>query len=201
MAGKPHRKAVAFTFDVEEDTDAELPQILDLLDQHASRGTFFIRGQWAEDNPAALREIVRRGHPIHNHTWSHRAMTVMDESEIRDELQRTEEAVVRITGVSTKPYWRVPIGYRDARLMEIAGRLGYRHAWLSAFADPRGTDSPEKAVEFALARARNGTIYLYHPRVAGISRIVATVMQALRDQGYAFQTVAEIESADDEAAP
>jgi peptidoglycan/xylan/chitin deacetylase (PgdA/CDA1 family) len=190
--GNPDRKAVAFTFDVEEDTRVELPKLLDLLDQYRSKATFFIRGEWAHEHPDQLRQIVRRGHALGNHTWSHRPMVTMTDDQIRRELVVTEEEVQGIAGVSTKPYWRVPIGYRDKRLMDLTKRLGYTHAWLSAFADPRPGDPPEKAVQFALSRARNGCIYLYHPRVPGISDIVAQVMKELHDQGYAFQTIAEI---------
>ena len=190
--GNPDRKAVAFTFDTEEDTAAELPKILDHLDRYDAKGTFFIRGEWAEANPDALREIVHRGHPLGNHTWSHREMVTMPESEIAQELNRTEEVVQRIAGVSTRPYWRIPIGYRTPEVMAITEKLGYKHAWLSAFADPRGDDPPEKAIAFGLSRARNGCIYLYHPRVPNVSQVVAGVMKELHDQGYAFHTVAQI---------
>ena len=190
--GDPDRKAVALTFDTEEDTAEELPKILDLLDEFDCKGSFFIRGEWAEEQPDALREIVRRGHPVSNHTWSHRAMTMMDDAEIAEELEKTEDVVRRVAGVSTKPFWRIPIGYRNEELVEKVEALGYRHAWLSAFADPRGDDPPEKAIAFGLSRARNGAIYLYHPRVPGVGAVVRAVMTQLREQGYAFQTVAEI---------
>ena len=192
--GNPDRKAMAFTSDIEDDTTVELPRILDLLDQYSSKGTFFIQGAWAEANPDQLRQIIQRGHAIGNHSWSHKDMVSMSQEEIADELQRTEEVVQRIAVVTTKPYWRCPLGSRDKRLMQVAQGLGYLHGWLSAQADPREGDLPERAVQFANSRARNGAIYLYHPRVPGISSVVSQVMQELHGQGYAFQTLTEISS-------
>jgi peptidoglycan/xylan/chitin deacetylase (PgdA/CDA1 family) len=190
--GNASRKAVAFTFDVEGYTDIELPCILDLLDEYSSKGTFFIQGAWAQTNPDQLRDIVRRGHAIGNHSWSHKDMVHMDDSEIATELQSTEIVVQEIAGVTTKPYWRCPLGSRDAHLLEVVDNLGYLHGWLSARADPRDGDDPEIAVQFSLSRARNGTIYLYHPRILGVCSVIREVMQKLNSGGYAFHTLQQI---------
>lgn len=190
--GNPDRKAVALTFDTEGDTAPELPKLLDLLDARRSKATFFILGEWADGNPEALREIVRHGHRIGNHTYTHRELVTATDAQIADELNRTEEAVQRIAGITTKPWWRIPIGYRDSRVMRVAERLGYKHAWLSAFADPRPGDPPDRAVQFALTRARNGCIYLYHPRNPGTAALVEQVMAQLAAQGYAFHTFDQI---------
>lgn len=190
--GNLSRKAIAFTFDIEGSTGIELPCILDLFDEYASKGTFFIQGAWAQANPEQLRTIVQRGHAIGNHSWSHKDMVHMDDAEITTELERTERIVQEIAGVTTKPYWRCPLGSRDAHLLEVANNLGYRHGWLSARADPRDGDDSETAVQFSLSRARNGTIYLYHPRILGVCRVVRDVMHQLHSQGYAFHTLQQI---------
>src|SRR5205085_9972550 len=51
-----------------------LPQterLLDLLDTHRARGTFFVLGVVAQRYPRLVREIVERGHEIASHGWDH----------------------------------------------------------------------------------------------------------------------------------
>ena len=63
-------KAIALTFD-----DGPSPlyngQVLDILDERGIKATFFFVGQFARTHPEQVREVVRRGHNIGSHSWSH----------------------------------------------------------------------------------------------------------------------------------
>jgi peptidoglycan/xylan/chitin deacetylase (PgdA/CDA1 family) len=64
------KKRVYLTFD-----DGPKPyatqNVLDILDREHVKGTFFLIGRKAEERPEIVREIVRRGHTVGNHTYSH----------------------------------------------------------------------------------------------------------------------------------
>lgn len=47
------------------------PKILDLLDQYGIKSHFFVVGKLAQAHPELIREIVRRGHTVGNHTYTH----------------------------------------------------------------------------------------------------------------------------------
>src|SRR5690606_7457875 len=47
------------------------PRVLDLLDAHRARATFFVIGQKAARHPSLIAEITRRGHTLGNHTHNH----------------------------------------------------------------------------------------------------------------------------------
>src|SRR5712664_3224327 len=47
------------------------PRILDLLDAHGARATFFLQGSMVDRHPHIARQIVRRGHQIGNHGYAH----------------------------------------------------------------------------------------------------------------------------------
>ncbi|HEV8421842.1 MAG TPA: polysaccharide deacetylase family protein, partial [Chthoniobacterales bacterium] len=49
----------------------DTPALLDLLEEHQARATFFVKGRRAEQYPELIREIVRRGHGVGNHTYHH----------------------------------------------------------------------------------------------------------------------------------
>lgn len=47
------------------------PKLLDILDTQNCKAIFYVQGDNAEKYPDIVREIVRRGHTIGNHTYSH----------------------------------------------------------------------------------------------------------------------------------
>src|SRR5215208_7497297 len=108
------RKVVALTFDAGSDA-GYASRILDTLKANRVKASFGMTGKWAEAHPALLRRIVREGHTVMNHTYSHRSFTGSSTSaaplsykQRSAELRKTESAVQRIAGVSTKPYFRPP---------------------------------------------------------------------------------------------
>ena len=63
-------KKVALTFDVAWGSD-NIEEILDILDKHNIKATFFLVGSWVDDNEELVKEIHNRGHEIGNHSNTH----------------------------------------------------------------------------------------------------------------------------------
>jgi peptidoglycan-N-acetylglucosamine deacetylase len=61
------RRAIALTIDDGPDPQVT-PRVLDLLDRHGIRATFFCIGERARRYPALTHEIVARGHSVENHS-------------------------------------------------------------------------------------------------------------------------------------
>jgi polysaccharide deacetylase family protein (PEP-CTERM system associated) len=68
-------------------------RLLDLLDRHKVRATFFVLGWVAERRPDLVREVFRRGHEIATHGYSHRLLTSMTPEEFRADLDRSLEVL------------------------------------------------------------------------------------------------------------
>lgn len=86
---------------VEEDT----LKLLDVLDEHGARATFFVVGWLASRTADTLREIVGRGHRLGLHSYHHVPPDEMSRSAFRDDVRRCQDAVYDATGV-------VALGYR-----------------------------------------------------------------------------------------
>jgi peptidoglycan/xylan/chitin deacetylase (PgdA/CDA1 family) len=121
MTGRPE---VALTFDAGADWKPA-KQILDALESEKVKCTFFLTGEWVRENPRTTRRIVEEGHEIGNHSWDHPDLTRLSDDQVRDQLDRTESAVKEATGRSSRPYFRPPLGARDARVRRIVGEQGY----------------------------------------------------------------------------
>lgn len=63
-------RQIALTFDDGPDPKTT-PRILDILDKHCVKATFFMVGIYAKARPDLVREVARRGHVIGTHSWSH----------------------------------------------------------------------------------------------------------------------------------
>ncbi|MDD1621234.1 MAG: polysaccharide deacetylase family protein, partial [Methylococcaceae bacterium] len=65
------RGEVAITIDDGPDPEVT-PAVLDLLDQHSAKATFFCIAEKAQRYPDLCRDIVNRGHAVENHSMHHK---------------------------------------------------------------------------------------------------------------------------------
>ena len=79
-------------------------RVLELLEAHAVRATFFILGWVADQFPQLVREIHRAGHELGCHSYSHRLVYQMTPDEFRNDLRRARLAIEDIAGTSVVAY-------------------------------------------------------------------------------------------------
>jgi peptidoglycan/xylan/chitin deacetylase (PgdA/CDA1 family) len=81
--------------------------IIDLLDEHNVKATFFVLGAAAREVPSLVQEIKMKGHEIASHGYSHRRVSEMTEDEFKFDLCESVEAILKACGV--RPYgFRAP---------------------------------------------------------------------------------------------
>jgi peptidoglycan/xylan/chitin deacetylase (PgdA/CDA1 family) len=114
-------RKLAITFD-DGPNPMMTPKLLDLLDRHKARATFFVIGRYARQHPDLLRETAARGHAIGNHTDSHPNLFWNSASQTRDELRRCHEAIADALNASPK-FFRPPFGWRNLWLAAAARNL------------------------------------------------------------------------------
>lgn len=125
-----------------------------------TRLTFFINGQYPafRQHRDLLLPLVKSGQlQIANHTYSHAALTSLTDEQIVQELTRNDEEIRHLFGVSSKPYFRPPYGYYDARVLAAAASCGFTRPvlWYGSLADSSNISSAEVyayAEKYALAQ-------------------------------------------------
>ncbi len=190
-------KRVALTFDAGADR-GYAEQILDTLRAANVQASFGMTGQWAEANPDLLRRMVAEGHHLINHTQTHDSFTGFSTGrppKSKDararELAATEQAVQRIGGVTTKPYFRPPYGDLDASVTEDVQTQGYEIVAMWTV-DSQGWNGLSRAgIEARCLRAAApGAVYVFH--VGSSSQdgpALAGIIEGLRQQGYQMGTL------------
>lgn len=139
---------LALTFD-DGPNPAWTPQLLDTLAGHDVRATFFLLGSRAAAEPALVHRIAAAGHLIGNHSWSHPNLALSGRARIREELQRTRDALQQITGNPVR-YFRPPFGARRPAALALARELDMVpvlwNAMTSDWSDPSGEHIAERLI-------------------------------------------------------
>src|SRR5438046_3010975 len=102
---------IAMTFD-DGPHAINTPKLLEMAAKRHIKLTFFVLGECVEQNPDVLRREVAEGHEIGNHSWSHPNLAKLSDADVRSQLQRTEDIIVKTAGIKTKlmrpPYGELP---------------------------------------------------------------------------------------------
>lgn len=196
-------RQVAFTFDDGPNPDTT-PMILDILDRHCVKATFFIIGIYAERHPEIVRDIAARGHTIGTHTWSHpnnlRHLSLANaQREIRRGFEAAEQALAPAPEESRSrllPFFRFP-GLNDSPA--LIGWLGARNiATLSCefgSDDWRqiGPSEVKRRTMRNIASVGRG-ILIMHDTKPRTAEALSSLIVSLRQQGY---EIVQLDAGDD----
>ncbi len=136
--GNSQRSNIALTFDGGSGNNAT-SRILDYLASKHIRCTIFLTGAFIERYPDLVKRMVKEGHEIGNHTWSHPHLTTFETNrrhdtlpgisrdKLQQELKRTAERFTALTGKKMTTYWRAPYGEHNPQIRLWAAEVGYAH--------------------------------------------------------------------------
>jgi len=122
VSGIAAHRVLHLTFD--DGPEAHTLRLLDVLDAHHVRATFFLVGFRVAQRPDVAREILQRGHAIGMHSYAHHDYTRMTPSAIDADLDRAEAAFDAVFGA--RPHMvRPPYGRHDADVDAAIADRGY----------------------------------------------------------------------------
>jgi peptidoglycan-N-acetylglucosamine deacetylase len=190
---------IALTFD-DGPNPAITPPLLDLLDRHSVKATFFLIGAWVREASSLANDVAARGHTVGNHTDTHPSLALRSRRRITDELDRCDDAIESATAQRAR-WMRPPFGFRSPLLDGIVRRRGGAGVVMwSAWAHDWKPQPAQPVIE-RLRRARGGDIVLLHDgdhRVMNSDRshTIAALEYWLprwKDSGIRFVTLNEVQ--------
>lgn len=155
------RGEIAITFDDGPDPEVT-PRILEILERHGARATFFCIADKAARHPELCREIVRRGHGLENHSRRHsHAFALHGLGGLRREIAAAQSALAAASG-RVPQFFRPPAGLRNPLLDPVLHQLGLRLvSWTRRGFDTRSGD-PRKVAGRLTQGLAAGDILLLH---------------------------------------
>ncbi len=191
--GHTQERVVALTFDDGPNPSYTGP-ILDILKEKQVSATFFVLGEGVEANSDLLRRMLKEGHEIGNHGYTHDYSLRNSQSKTLDEISRTDKAVYAATGIHTY-FYRPPGGYISKSQTDSINRNGYEVILWSA--DSRDWRKPgvNRIKKNVLSNVSPGAIVLFHDGGGMRSQTVKAleeVIDQLRANDYRIVTLREI---------
>jgi peptidoglycan/xylan/chitin deacetylase (PgdA/CDA1 family) len=133
VAARPGRPEVAVTFD-DGPHPAMTRAVLDVLDGHGARCTFFVVVERAEEHRALVGELLDRGHEVGLHGATHRRLTAPIGTVV-DEIRRAKDRLEAVTGRPVR-WFRPPYGVQTVRSFAVARASGLEVVtWTADLAD------------------------------------------------------------------
>ncbi|MFF0645869.1 polysaccharide deacetylase family protein [Streptomyces tendae] len=185
-----HTKCIALTFDAGPSENSA--RLLDILKEKQVPATFFLLGKGHIDTyPELVRRMSDEGHEVASHTWTHKILTDADPDEIRDELERPNREIERLTG-KRPTLMRPPQGRTDDTVHGICRELGLAEVLWSVTAKDYKTNDSDLITERVLDQSSRDGIILLHDIYDGTVPAVPGVIDALKKRGYVFVTVPQL---------
>ena len=183
-AGPTDQPRVALTFH----TDGDLVLAQQLLDELADANvvmTAFVVGEWLDANPSWARKLLDGGHELANHTYTHPGFASLSPEEMRAEIDRCRDVLVRLGG-SLGAFFR-PSGADDGTaaasdvVLDVAGAAGYATV-LGFDVDPLDYTDPgaDVVVQRTLDGVRPGSIVSLHFGHPGTVAAIPAIVDGLR---------------------
>ena len=194
----PASRLLALTYD-DGPNDPWTFRLLEVLDRHQVKATFFLIGKFVQQRPDLARALVAAGHAIGNHTWDHPNLILCSSAEVRRQLQQTQQAIFDATGVEAKLF-RPPFGGRRPASLRVARSLGLQPVMWNVTCYDWKAKSADEIVAHAERQIHGGNVILLHDgefHRIGVDRsrsVEATdrILQRYKSQGYEFVTVPQM---------
>lgn len=110
--------------------ERNMERILDLLERHGAKATFFTLGWIAQRYPALVRRIVEAGHELASHGYGHQRVTDLSQAEFYADVHSAKQILEQLSGVEVRGY-RAPsfsIGSGNLWAFDVLQRAGYAYS-------------------------------------------------------------------------
>ena len=194
-SGAAEPKRVALTFD-DGPHYKYTAEILDILKKYDVSATFFTVGTNVERYPELVQRELSEGHEVANHTYSHKHMARLTESEFKDEVKGWEDVIYEEHGY-TSDLFRPPEGILTDSEIQVISELGYDVVLWSIDTRDWAHNRVERIVDTVISDVTDGSVILFHDFVSGDSptpEALELIIPKLKELGYEFVTVSRLMS-------
>jgi peptidoglycan/xylan/chitin deacetylase (PgdA/CDA1 family) len=169
--------------------------ILNLLERHGARATFFVLAEEVRAHPGVARRIVASGHELGNHFLRDRPSWRLPREEVERALRRSSAILAPF---DTVRWVRPGGGWFDGELLDAARDRGLRVALGSVYPFDAWIERPGVLASFVVERVRPGSVIVLHeggergPRTVEVLR---RILPALDRRGYRVVTLSDLHRA------
>ena len=168
-------------------------EVMETLDKHNVKATFFMTGGFVSDNPECVKTLVEKGHEPGNHSEHHYDMATITAGEMKTEIMDVHKKVKELTGKDMKVF-RPPYGsYNNELIDTVYGCDYYPIQW-----DVDSLDWKNYGMQNIIDTVCNhksldcGSIILCHLGAKYTSQALDEMLTKLQDMGYEIVPVSKL---------
>lgn len=179
-------KVIALTFD--DGPSSYTKDIITILKENDAVATFFVLGNKVELYQDVLRDSLKCGNEIGNHTYNHKWLTKLSDDEIKKQIEDTQNIIKENLGI-TPTLFRPSYGSINKRVrkdinLDIV-------LWNIDTMDWK-YKNVDKIVDRAVRNASDGSIILMHETYSRTKEALPKIISILKDKGFSFVTISEL---------
>lgn len=165
------------------------PRLLDLLAEHGAQASFFVVGRHAEQHPTLVERIVREGHLLGNHSYSHTRFAHMSVPDQVADMERADRLLAAFDG-RARHRIRTPQGHVTLPLLLHFARARRSLAyWCYDSMDYHDDDAAVVVQRLQAQPPRAGDIVLMHDDGVAAVNALVRLLPAWRQQGWTFRAL------------
>lgn len=189
--GMPDRRTLYLTFD-DGPHPERTPPVLDVLDRHGVKATFFNVGTELRTHAALAREVVARGHALANHSLTHPRMDRLSDEARRLEIERMDVLLSEFGPAALPGLYRPPYGHASLGLVKLCMAMRRTIVMWSRDSFDFKLDAAGVVAGFEQQPPAGGQILLFHDDSAAAAPALAELIPRWLARGLRFDTLAAL---------
>lgn len=179
-------KVVALTFD--DGPSKYTNKILDVLKKYNACGTFFLIGNKVEFYSDTLRRMLEEESEIGNHSYDHKLLTRLSKEEFQEEINKTQEAIKKVTGFTPTLFRPTYGGYTNT----LKSYTDLKFVLWDVDSRDWQVKTKNRILKNVLPNVKSGSIILMHDNHEYSLNALEDMIKNLKEKGYKFVTVTEL---------
>lgn len=184
------QKICSITFDAAWGAD-NTQRILDVLEKYQIKCTFFVVGNWADQNPTAAQAMAAAGQELMNHSNAHGHYNSLSSQQLQEDVTACNDKLTALTGTSPTLI-RCPYGEYDDHVISALRSMGMEPIqWDVDSLDWKGISAAE-ITRRVTGKVKNGSILLFHNAGEHTPEALPDILDYLLQEGYQMVPVSQL---------
>lgn len=166
--------------------------VLNLLDKHQAKASFFCIGKNVRQHPDIINRIIKDGHTIGNHTYNHYNCYQHSLEQYLENIKSTAELLKEVSS-KAKKLFRPPYGRISSKVTRALQKQGYEIImWDVLSADFDLNTSADQCIKNVISNVKPGSIVVFHDSVKSypvLKEALPKILSHLDKQGYQFSAL------------